>query len=95
VFDAVRELSEPYPDRTLEFYPKAGEGGSWIYRELHPEWGDPSHLAIDGPEKIDAMKRIGDVYGVKVIPYYVIRGGTSGNRPSTRTSGTLCRSRGG
>lgn len=76
LFQAVRDLWEPYKDQfdQVEWYPKAGEGGSWQARYLHPTWGDSSSLAIDGIARIRDMQDIGKAYRIPVIPYVVIRG---------------------
>lgn len=76
IFAQVKQLAAPYGDKfgPLEWYPKAGEGGSWQARYLHPTWGDPHPLAIDGPGAIRTMVEMGKSDGVSVNPYVNVRG---------------------
>jgi hypothetical protein len=86
VFAQVKQLSGPYMEKfgPLEWYPKAGEGGSWQARYLHPTWGDPHPLAIDGPGAIRTMVEMGKADGVGVNPYINVRGNPAWNEGEWR-----------
>jgi hypothetical protein len=86
VFAQVKQLSGPYMEKfgPLEWYPKAGEGGSWQARYLHPTWGDPHPLAIDGPGAIRTMVEMGKADGVGVNPYINVRGNPAWNEAEWR-----------
>src|SRR5438132_1436904 len=49
----------------VELLLKAGEGGSWIARVLHPTWGDPSHLALNGPTTLASHIEVAKALGVR------------------------------
>lgn len=68
VAEAVKALS---PDQAwgLEWFPKAGEGGTW-----QSAW-DSSPLAISGPAHLsDLAAEMRIEHGIRLVPYVVIRG---------------------
>jgi hypothetical protein len=64
---AVLELMPP-GKWTPEWYPKAGEGGTW-----QAAW-DGHGLALDGFGKLLALVEEGKRIGLNVVPYVIIRG---------------------
>jgi hypothetical protein len=57
-----------------EWIVKAGEGGSYQARFLHPSWGDSHSLAISSADDLADRIAEGNRYGLVVTPYITIRG---------------------
>lgn len=70
VLDIAQSVAALCPDPTwaLEWFPKAGEGGTW-----QSTW-DSSPLAIDGPSSLSAAVAEFRRYHIRLVPYVVIRG---------------------
>lgn len=67
IAEAIRGLC-PWPDADLEWYIKAGEGGSW-----EAEW-DEHPLALGGPQDLINRRDVLAHLGVRVVPWVVVRG---------------------
>jgi hypothetical protein len=60
----------------IEWLVKAGEGGSYQASWLHPSWGDGHALAVDSAAKLAQLIQAGQVAGIRVTPYVIVRRGS-------------------
>lgn len=74
IAEAVRYLAPANMPWRLEWLVKAGEGGSYQAQYLHPKWGDPHPLAIDSADKLAILVEYGRSEGLRVVPYFIVRG---------------------